>query len=237
MGQAGDRDLVNAAQPTLEPISLLEEQDTLSGAGSSLLAQPSAALQRLVNCGDMAAGCSVSAFEPPRLDLEALINNPVFSFVLSKRELQAYRQKMDATIRINAVRQYAFEALNWLLRSATQITCVHDVMWWFCAALDKYSRIAPPQMLLDEAKEPVGNENARISTPTASSSAICPGGTSARGARAAFHAFLGSVSALAPSLLAASAAGLQAVRCWALHYSPHDRAFLHRRAMYGVAKT
>lgn len=63
---------------------------------------------------------------------------------------------------------------------------------------------------------------------TASASAVCPGGRAARGARAALHAFLGSVSALAPSLPAASAAALQAVRCWALHYSQHDRAFLHR---------
>lgn len=74
----------------------------------------------------------------------------------------------------------------------------------------------------------VANENIRGVIPTASATAICPGGRAARGARAAFHAFLGSVSALAPSLPTASAAALQAVRCWALHYSPHDRTFLHR---------
>lgn len=71
-------------------------------------------------------------------------------------------------------------------------------------------------------------EAARGGVPTASACALCPGGRVARGARAALHAFLGSVSALAPALPPASAASLQAVRCWALHYSSHDRAFLHR---------
>ncbi|KAF9800372.1 hypothetical protein SFRURICE_015882 [Spodoptera frugiperda] len=174
------------------------------GAGSSLLAQPSAALRRLIGCGDWSAGASLSAFEAPRVDSDSLMNSPVMAFIVSKRDLHAHRQKMDAA------------AMNWLLRSATQPTCVHDVMWWFCNALDKFARINAV------------SESPRGVIPTASASAICPGARAARGARAAFHAFLGSVSALAPSLPPASAAGLQAVRCWALHYSPHDRTFLHR---------
>ena len=44
--------------------------------------------------------------------------------------------------------------MNWLLRSATQPTCVHDVMWWFCNALDKFARIVPPPSLaIDDNKE------------------------------------------------------------------------------------
>lgn len=27
------------------------------------------------------------------------------------------------------------KALNWLLRSVTQTTCLHDLLWWFVAAL------------------------------------------------------------------------------------------------------
>jgi hypothetical protein len=69
-----------------------------------------------------------------------------------------------------------------------------------------------------------------VKFPAASS--ICPGGNSVRGARTAFHALLSSVSTLAPSLPPASAAGLQAIRCWALHYSPYDRAFLHRCVLF-----
>ncbi|XP_052752649.1 E3 ubiquitin-protein ligase MYCBP2 isoform X3 [Galleria mellonella] len=234
MGQEKGRDLSNAGRPPLTRRTHPDSQDTLSGAGSSLLAQPSAALHRLVGCGAWSKEtCSVSAFEPSRVDPEALMRSPVLTFVLARRDLHAYRQKMDAAIRINTVRQYAFEALNWLLRSATQPTCVHDVMWWFCSALDKYARIVPPPLSLDDNKENIP-ESTRNTTPTASASAICPGGRSARGARAAFHAFLGSVSALAPSLPPSSASGLQAVRCWALHYSPHDRAFLHRSQVFSV---
>ncbi|XP_060809498.1 E3 ubiquitin-protein ligase MYCBP2 [Amyelois transitella] len=231
MGQETGRDLANAGRQPLATRALPDKQDTLTGAGSSLLAQPSAALQKLVGCGSLASeACAVSAFEPSRVDPEALMKSAVLNFVLARRDLHAYRQKMDAAVRINTVRQYAFEALNWLLRSATQPTCVHDVMWWFCTALDKYARIITPQ---HDNKE---NEPCRsgMVPATASASAICPGGRAARGARAAFHAFLGSVSALAPALAPASPAGLQAVRCWALHYSPDDRAFLHRSQVFSV---
>lgn len=82
----------------------------MQGAGSSLLAQPSAALQKLVGCGEWAGeGCGVSAFEPPRVDPATLMRSPVLAFVLASRNLHAYRQKMDAAVRINTVRQYAFE--------------------------------------------------------------------------------------------------------------------------------
>lgn len=80
------------------------------GGGSSLLAQPSASLQRLVGCGAWTDGAvPVSAFEPPRLDAEALMRRPTLTFLLARRDLHAYRQKMDAAVRINTVRQYAFE--------------------------------------------------------------------------------------------------------------------------------
>lgn len=43
--------------------------------------------------------------------------------------------------------------MNWLLRSTTQPTCVHDVMWWFCTALDKYARLVPPPTVNDDNRE------------------------------------------------------------------------------------
>ncbi|GBP93144.1 hypothetical protein EVAR_69406_1 [Eumeta japonica] len=168
--------------------------------GSSLLAQPSAALQRLVGCGEtVGEKCAVSAFESPRVDVEALMR----------------RSKLA-------------------LRSVTQPMCVHDVMWWFCTALEKYARLASPATSADDNKDTNVTDLGRFNTPTASAAALCPGGRAGRGARSALHAFLHSVSALAPSLPAASAAALQAVRCWALHYSPHDRAFLHRSQVFSV---
>lgn len=83
------------------------------GAGSSLLAQPSAALRKLVGSKECDGEiCSVSAFESPAIDPNTLVQSPVISFVLARRDLHAYRQKMDAAIRINTVRQYAFEVSN-----------------------------------------------------------------------------------------------------------------------------
>ncbi|XP_045784545.1 E3 ubiquitin-protein ligase MYCBP2 [Maniola jurtina] len=233
MGQAGGRDLAHAARPPSTSVEA-DPQDTLSGAGSSLLAQPSAALQKLVGVSEN-EGCSVSAFEAPRVDPQTLMQSPVLGFILGKRDLPACRQKIDAAVRINTVRQYAFESLNWMLRSTTQPTSVHDVMWWFCNALEQYARIEPPPLVIEDNKENAVIEwNRGAVIPTASAAAICPGGRAARGSRAAFHAFLGSISALAPSLPPASAAALQAVRCWALHYSAHDRAFLHRSQVFSV---
>ncbi|XP_038216347.1 E3 ubiquitin-protein ligase highwire [Zerene cesonia] len=233
MGQAGGRDLAHAARPPLtrfEP----DSQETLSGAGSSLLSQPSAALQKLVGCDWNAEGGGVSAFSTPHVDPESIIRTPVLSFILAKRDLQSHKQKLDAIVRINTLRQYAFEAMNWLLRSTSQPTCVHDVMWWFCNALDSYARIVQPPDPSDDNKENVLNDASRSIIPTAATSALCPGGRAARGARAAFHAFLGSISTLAPSLPPSSAANLQAVRCWELQYSQHDRAFLHRSQVFSV---
>ncbi|XP_047524361.1 E3 ubiquitin-protein ligase MYCBP2 isoform X3 [Pieris napi] len=234
MGQAGGRDLASAARPPLTKFEP-DSHEALSGAGSSLLSQPSAALQKLVGCDWTSEGGGVSAFTTPRVESDILMRNPVLTFIVAKRDLQTHKQKLDAIVRINTVRQYAFEALNWFLRSTTQPTCVHDVMWWFCNALDTYARIVQPPDADEENKENVLNNDAsRGIIPSAATSALCPGGRAARGARAAFHAFLGSISALAPSLPPATAANLQAVRCWELHYSQHDRAFLHRSQVFSV---
>lgn len=78
----------------------------VAGGGSSLLATPSAALRRLVGG---AVGGAVSAFEAPRVDPAALTQRPVLAFVLARRDLHAYTQKLDGAVRINTVRQYAFE--------------------------------------------------------------------------------------------------------------------------------
>lgn len=77
--------------------------------GSSLLSQPSTALRKLVGCGEAGEGCTVSAFEAPHVDPEALMKRPVLDFVLARRDLHAYTQKLDGAVRINTVRQYAFE--------------------------------------------------------------------------------------------------------------------------------
>lgn len=54
-------------------------------------------------------GCAVSAFQSPHVDPETIMRSPVLTFILAKRELPSCRQKMDAAVRINTIRQYAFE--------------------------------------------------------------------------------------------------------------------------------
>ncbi|XP_013162054.1 PREDICTED: E3 ubiquitin-protein ligase MYCBP2 isoform X3 [Papilio xuthus] len=217
----------------------------LASSSSSLLGQPSANLRRLIGYG--VGDDAVSAFEVPNVDPGALFRSPVLLFILARRDLKAHEEKMEAAARANAVRQYACEALNWLLRSATQSTCVHDVMWWFCETLSQYANSQQPTPGVQENQEQQDGKQAqatqsanqefayRESAATgAATCALCPGGRSVRGSRAALHALLGSVSALAPSLHPASAPGLQAIRCWALQYSQHDRSFLHRSQVFNV---
>ncbi|CAH0402064.1 unnamed protein product [Chilo suppressalis] len=163
MGQTGARDLATAARKNnapLAPVDFQLAEDSLSGEFDK------EALRKLVGCGESAG--AVSAFEAPHVSADALMRRPVLAFVLSRRDLHAYTQKLDGAVRINTVRQYAFEAS--------------------------------------------ANDNNRLASTFPAASSICPGGNALRGARTAFHAFLGSVSTLAPSLPPASAAGLQAIR-------------------------
>lgn len=89
-----------------------------SGIGSSLLAQPSAALQKLVGGAEWQSdGCAVSAFEPPQVDIDMIMRSPVLSFILAKRDLPSCRQKIDAAVRINTIRQYAFEVSIYYIKN------------------------------------------------------------------------------------------------------------------------
>nr|CAD7199865.1 unnamed protein product [Timema douglasi] len=100
--------------------------------GSSLLCYPSAALQKLVPSMDQSAIVS-SSCQPDQG--KELLNRPVLNFLFQQHNLESLQLAMRQALRKATCRVYAMQALNWLLRSVTQPTCLHDLLWWFVAAL------------------------------------------------------------------------------------------------------
>lgn len=56
------------------------------------------------------------------------------AFMLRRHPLGALRLAMKQAVRKAACRVFAFQALNWLLRNATQPVSLHDLLWWFQAS-------------------------------------------------------------------------------------------------------
>lgn len=111
-----------------------------SEAGTSLLCHPSAALQKLVP-SELSCTLSTDENNAPRPGCE-LMERPVMEFVLQQHNLDSLQLAMKQAIRKAACRVYAMQALAWLLRSVTQPTCLHDLLWWFVAALTPASEFS-----------------------------------------------------------------------------------------------
>lgn len=125
---------------------------------------------------------------------------------------------------------YAFQALNWLLRNVTQPGCLHDLLWWFVAALAQ-----PATAPLDA--EPSDDQ---IKKEEVDAYGICEhplsditfAGDAALPLWRAFHQFLQTVSDLMLLLPPGSALQTMAVRCWGLKFSQVDHVFLHRSQVF-----
>lgn len=100
--------------------------------GSSLLCNPSAALQKLVPPIDESTNQSEDITNNDRIEL---LMRPVMTFALQQHNLQHLQYAMQQALRRAACRVYAMQALNWLLRTVTQPICLHDLLWWFTNAL------------------------------------------------------------------------------------------------------
>ncbi|XP_063236464.1 E3 ubiquitin-protein ligase MYCBP2 isoform X2 [Bacillus rossius redtenbacheri] len=202
--------------------------EVASDGGSSLLCYPSAALQKLVPGTGQSAIVSAPPEAPPSL---GLLDRPVMLFVLQHHNLGYLQLAMRQALRKAACRVYAMQALNWLLRSVTQPVCLHDLLWWFVAALTP----APPEPEAegeeDHRPEPRDDSDCRgvCEHPL---SDIGVAGEAAHPLPQAFHALLQTVADLMVLLPMGSALQQAAVRCWGLRFSPADHMFLHRSQVF-----
>ena len=96
-------------------------QQFLAKPSPDFLSNPSPALQKL--------------FSPSHL-MADILQRPVMSFVLQWNDLESLQVAMTMALRKAACRTFAVQALNWLLRSVSQPACLHDLLWWFVAALE-----------------------------------------------------------------------------------------------------
>ncbi len=88
---------------------------------NDFMSNPSPALQKLFGGGNVMAD---------------ILQRPVMSFVLQWNDLDSLRVAMTVALRKAACRTFAMQALNWLLRSVSQLHCLHDLLWCFVAALE-----------------------------------------------------------------------------------------------------
>ncbi len=105
---------------------ILQNEGGGGGGGASsqdFLSKPSPALQKL--------------FSPSsHMMMADILQRPVMSFVLQWNDLESLQVAMTAALRKAACRTFAMQALTWLLRSVSQPACLHDLLWFFVAALE-----------------------------------------------------------------------------------------------------
>lgn len=64
-----------------------------------------------------------------------LLSRPSMVFVMEQHNLEKLRNALKRSLRVATARIYSLQALNWLIRSVTQTSCLHDLMWWFVSSL------------------------------------------------------------------------------------------------------
>lgn len=192
---------------------------------SSLLCRPSATLQKLVPGLDQSV---IMNEERTALDL---LRRPSVSFILHRHPLVALRLAMSHSLRKATCRLYAFQAMNWLLRNVSQPECLHDLLWWFVAALSQPH--SGPTLDVETVEEQIKKEegdNAAVGEHPLSD--ITFAGDAAVPLWKAFHQFLQTVADLMLLLPPSSPLQTMAVRCWGLKFSQVDHVFLHRSQVF-----
>lgn len=158
---------------------------------------------------------NISAF----VDMPNLLSRDTLQFCLQKHNLDKLRYAMKRNLRIVSCRVYALQALNWFIRSVTQTTCLHDLMWWFVSSLDP-----------SNDDEITRFDDQALEHPLASVK-MCDKLTTLL--THSFHTFLQSVADL--TLLLPSGSSLQrlAIQCFGIRFYPSDHHFLHQSHVFG----
>ncbi|XP_069950165.1 E3 ubiquitin-protein ligase MYCBP2 isoform X3 [Cherax quadricarinatus] len=209
-------------------------ENAVDSGGSSLLVHPSAALERLAGCIERGGG---PAGDPGGRARQVIIR-PIMAFIFQNHDLETLAFAMRHATRKAAARVYAMQALNWLLRSVTQPTCLHDLLWCFVAALTPSNPpIQPPSddhnpqdhpHLRDKSHDLDGDMvvlEHPLSDVTLAGDAVHP-------LPRTFHQLLQTVADLMMLLPPGSPLQMMAVRCWGLRFTPTDHDFLHQSHVF-----
>lgn len=154
------------------------------------------------------------------IDMPNLLSRPTLMFCLQSHDLEKLRYTMKRNLRIATCRIFALQALNWFIRSVTQTTCLHDLIWWFVSALYPSINDDENTKYDEQALEhPMTSINMcdKISTLLTQS----------------FHAFLQSVADLTLLLPSGSALQELAIQCFGIKFHQNDHHFLHQSHVFG----
>ncbi|XP_030837055.1 E3 ubiquitin-protein ligase MYCBP2 [Strongylocentrotus purpuratus] len=195
-----------------------------SSDGSSLLRRPSALLARLIE------GRSVGL---------STLHRPVMLFIAQRHDLDGLQLAMKQALRKGACRVYAMQALNWLLRNVTQLTCLHDLLWHFVSSLTPSPGEKETEQEGDggkdkekekEKKEPEQEiEGLMCEHPL---SDITIAGEAIQPLPATFHNLLQTIATVMMHLPTGGALQQMAMRCWCLRFRQADHVFLHRSQVF-----
>lgn len=173
----------------------------------------------------------------------SLLTRPVMIFILERHNLDRLRYSLKRNLRVSTCRIYALQSLNWLMRSVTQPTCLHDLMWWFAGSLKPSGGGSGPiaAMLADNGDEvaAVGAATKQTDDQYAglaldhpiTSNQMC--GRITQLLTQSFHAYLQTVADLTLLLPAGSALQQCAIQCFGIRFRQSDHQFLHRSHVFG----
>lgn len=153
------------------------------------------------------------------IDMPNLLSRPTLMFCLQSHNLEKLRYAMKRNLRIATCRIFALQALNWFIRSVTQTTCLHDLMWWFVSSL--YPTTDDEIIKFDE--QALEHPMTSIKMCDKISSLLTQ----------SFHAFLQSVADLTLLLPSGSALQQLAIQCFGIKFHQTDHHFLHQSHVFG----
>ena len=158
----------------------------------------------------------------------------VMRFVSEHHELDVLRRVMSQSVRRAVCRTHALRALNWMMRSVSQTSCLHDLMWQLVNALSSTS--ASSLTTDDDDSDDVDSSDVLDDVAVCSHPLVdvglAAGDATTRPLISAFHCLLQSIADVLMHLPAGSAVQRMAVRCWSVQFHANDHTFLHRSQVF-----
>lgn len=176
---------------------------------------------------------------PKRVTTESricLLTRPTIVFIMESHNLDKLRYSLKRNLRVSTCRIYSLQSLNWLMRSVTQTSCLHDLMWWFVTSLKPACPLVPA---IDPSR-PEGESSSSRNDDTifemaldhpVSHNQMC--GKITLLLMQSFHTYLQSVADLTLLLPSGSALQQIAVQCFGIKFRQADHQFLHRSHVFG----